>query len=182
MPVGVTPVSQNIYDLHMAVFWICVAIGVVVFSVMIYALIMHRKSRGVVPAQFHEHPGLEITWAIIPFILLIIMAIPATLILIKMEDTKDAEMTIKVTGYQWNWKYEYLDQGISFFSNLSTPYAQIQGKAAKGPHYLLEVDKPVVVPINTKIRFVVTSNDVIHSWWVPELGIKRDAIPGFIHE
>jgi cytochrome c oxidase subunit 2 len=182
MPVGVTPISQDVYDLHMAVFWICVAIGVVVFSVMIYSLIMHRKSRGVKAAEFHEHPGLEITWAIIPLILLIIMAIPATLVLMKMEDTKDAEMTVKVTGYQWKWKYEYLDQGISFFSNLSTTPEQIQNKAPKGEHYLLEVDNPVVVPINKKIRFVVTSNDVIHSWWVPELAIKRDAIPGFIHE
>lgn len=182
MPVGVTPISQDIYDLHMAVFWICVAIGVVVFSVMIYALIMHRKSRGAVPAQFHAHTGLEITWAVIPFILLILMAVPATLVLMRMEETKDAEITIKVTGYQWKWKYEYLDQGISFFSNLSTPYAQLQGKAPKGPYYLIEVDNPVVVPVNTKVRFVVTSNDVIHSWWVPELGIKRDAIPGFIHE
>jgi cytochrome c oxidase subunit II len=182
MPVGVTPISQDIYDLHMAVFWICVAIGVVVFSVMIYALIMHRKSRGVTPSQFHEHPGLEITWAVIPFILLIIMAIPATLVLMKMEDTKDADMTVKVTGYQWKWKYEYLDHGISFFSNLSTPPEQIQNKAPKEEHYLLEVDNPVVVPINKKVRFVVTSHDVIHSWWVPELGVKRDAIPGFIHE
>lgn len=182
MPRGVTPLSHQIHNLHMTIFWICVAIGVVVFGVLLYSLVMHRKSRGYQAAQFHEHPVLEVTWAIIPFIILVAMAVPATTVLMRMEDYRNSEITIKVTGYQWKWKYEYLDQGISFFSNLSTPLDQIQNKVAKNPWYLLEVDHPLVVPVQKKIRLLVTSNDVIHSWWVPELGIKRDAIPGFIHE
>lgn len=182
MPIGATPISKDIYNLHMLAFWICVGIGVVVFSVLFYAIIMHRKSRGAVPAQFHEHTGIEITWAVIPFILLIVMAVPATKLLIKLEDTRDAAVNIRVTGYQWKWKYDYLDQGISFFSNIATPMDEIHNKVAKNPNYLLEVDNNLVVPTNTKIRFLFTANDVIHSWWVPELGIKTDAIPGFIHE
>jgi cytochrome c oxidase subunit 2 len=182
MPVGVTPMSRDIYDLHMTIFWICVAIGVVVFGVMIYSIINHRKSKGVKPATFHESVKVELIWTIIPFIILIIMAIPATKVLINMEDDNDADVNIKVTGYQWKWKYDYLDEGVSFFSNLSTPQEQIDGKAPKGQWYLLEVDKPLVVPIHKKIRFLVTSNDVIHSWWVPAFGIKRDAVPGFIHD
>jgi cytochrome c oxidase subunit 2 len=179
---GVTPISRDIYDLHMTIFWICVAIGVVVFSVMFYSLAMHRKSRGVKPATFKAHVKLEIFWAIVPFIILVIMAIPATKVLMRMDDTTHPDINIKITGYQWKWKYDYLDEGISFFSNLSTPQDQLQNKAPKEEHYLREVDKPIVVPINKKIRFLVTSNDVIHSWWVPQLGIKRDAIPGFIYE
>ncbi len=182
MPEGVTPVSHKIYNLHMTIFWICVAIGVVVFSVMIYSIIMHRKSRGAVASQFHEHTSLEIFWAIIPFLILIGMAIPATKVLIDMNDTSRPDLTIKITGYQWRWQYEYLDQGISFFSSLSTPYQQIHNKQQKNSNYLLEVDHPLVVPTNRKIRFLVTSNDVIHSWWVPALGIKRDGLPGFINE
>ncbi len=182
MTSGVTPVSRDIYDLHMTIFWICVAIGVVVFSVMFFTLFRHRKSRGVKPATFHEHPKLEIIWAIIPVLILIAMAIPATRVLMRMSDTSDATVNIKVTGYQWKWKYEYLDEGISFFSNLSTPLTQIQNRAPKDKWYLLEVDRPLVLPIHEKIRFLVTSNDVIHSWWVPALGIKRDAMPGFIYE
>lgn len=181
MPIGVTPTSHAIYQLHMTVFWICVGIGVIVFSVMLYALIMHRKSRGVTPAKFHEHPGLEITWAIIPFIILVLMAIPATKVLMNMSDDSHADLTIKITGYQWKWRYEYLDYGISFFSNLTTPQDQIHNKQAKNPHYLLEVDNPLVVPTHKKIRLLVTGNDVIHSWWVPSLGVKMDGIPGFIH-
>lgn len=182
MSEGVTPVSRSIYHLHMTIFWVCVAIGVIVFSVMIYSIIMHRKSRGAVAAQFHEHTSLEIFWAVIPFLILIVMAIPATNVLIKMNDTAHPELTIKITGYQWRWQYEYLDQGISFFSTLSTPYQQIHNQQQKNADYLLEVDHPLIVPINRKIRFLVTSNDVVHSWWVPALGIKRDGIPGFIHE
>ena len=182
LPRGVTPVSLDIYNLHMIIFWICVAIGVGVFSVMFYSLIMHRKSRGVTPAKFHEHPGVEFLWALIPFLILIGMAIPATKVLMRMDDTKEAKVNIKVTGYQWKWKYDYLDEGISFFSNLSTPLAQIENKEPKGAHYLLEVDHPLVVPTKQKIRFLVTANDVLHSWWVPQLGIKRDAVPGFINE
>lgn len=182
MPVGVTPMSHDIYRLHMLVFWVCVGIGVVVFSVLIYALIMHRKSRGVVAANFHEHPGLEITWTIIPFIILVLMAIPATLVLMKMTDNSKSDLSIKITGYQWKWRYEYLNQNINFFSNISTPQDQIHNQKAKNPNYLLEVDNPMVVPIHKKIRFLVTANDVIHSWWVPALGVKTDAIPGFIHD
>ncbi|CAM4372227.1 MAG: Cytochrome c oxidase subunit 2 [Legionellaceae bacterium] len=182
MPLGATPVSQGIYDLHMLAFWVCVGIAVVVFSILFYSIIMHRKSRGAVAAEFHDHLGIEITWAIIPLVLLIIMAVPATKLLIKMEDTRDAAVNIQVTGYQWKWKYDYLDQGISFFSNLSTPLDEIHNKITKNPHYLLQVDNPIVVPIHQKIRFLITANDVIHSWWVPELGIKADGIPGFIHE
>jgi cytochrome c oxidase subunit 2 len=189
MPKGVTPISQNIYNLHMAIFWICVAIGVVVFSVLIYALINHRKSKGAVSSDFHEHPVLEFFWAVIPFLILVVMAVPATKVLIAMEDTADADLTIKVTGYQWKWKYEYLDQGISYFSVLSTPPAQTAkqkhwytGATEKNAGYLHEVDNQLVLPTNKKIRFLVTANDVLHSWWVPAFGIKRDAIPGFIHE
>lgn len=182
MPVGVTPLSHQIYELHMLIFWICVGIGVVVFGVLFYSLAMHRKSRGYEAAKFHEHPVLEMVWAIIPFLILVAMAVPATLVLMRMEDYRDSELTIKVTGYQWKWKYEYLDQGISFFSNLATPMDEIQNKVPKSKWYLLDVDHPLVLPIQKKVRFLVTSNDVIHSWWVPELGIKRDAIPGFIHE
>jgi len=182
MPRGVTPISNAIYDLHMAIFWICVAIGVIVFSVMIYSLINHRKSLGVKPATFHESVKVEILWAIVPFFILVVMAIPATRVLIHMEDTKQADVTIKVTGYQWKWQYEYLDEGISFYSSLATPIEEIHNKAKKNEHYLLDVDHEMVVPVGKKVRLLVTANDVIHSWWVPQLGIKRDAIPGFIHE
>lgn len=182
MTPGVTPISQDIFNLHMTIFWICVAIGVVVFGVMFYSLYAHRKSRGYKAATFHGNTRIEIFWAVIPFIILVIMAIPATTVLIDMEDSSKADVNIKVTGYQWKWQYEYLDEGISFYSNLSTPMDQLKNKAPKGEWYLLEVDKPLVVPIHKKIRFLVTANDVIHAWWVPALGIKRDAIPGFIHE
>lgn len=179
---GVTPISHDIYDLHMAIFWICVAIGVVVFGMLIYTLIAHRKSQHKKPVLFHSSTSVEVLWAVIPFLILVIMAIPASMVLIRMDDQSKADINIKVTGYQWKWKYDYLDYDISFFSNMSTPREQIEGKAKKGKWYLLEVDNPVVVPIHKKIRFLVTSNDVIHSWWVPALGVKRDAIPGFIHE
>lgn len=179
---GVTPISRDIYDLHMVAIVICAIIGLVVFGVMFYSLIHHRKSKGYQPAGFHDNTRLEIVWTIIPFLILVGLAIPATKVLIRMEDNTESDVTIKVVGHQWKWQYQYLNQGISYFSNLSTPYAQIENKKPKGEWYLLEVDKPVVVPINKKVRFLVTSNDVIHSWWVPELGIKRDAIPGFMHE
>lgn len=179
---GVTPVSHDIFELHMTIFWICVAIGVIVFGVMLYAIINHRKSLGVKPAEFHEHLWLEIFWSIIPLVILVVIAVPATKVLINMYNTENEDMTIKVTGYQWKWQYEYLEEGISFFSNLSTPYGQMFKNEPKGEHYLREVDHPVVVPIHKKIRFLVTSNDVTHSWWVPDLGIKRDAVPGFITE
>ncbi|KTD17824.1 cytochrome c oxidase subunit II [Legionella jordanis] len=179
---GVTPLSKDMYDLHMIAMVICAIIGLVVFGVMIYSLIHHRKSKGYAPASFHDNSRLEIVWSVIPFLILIGLAIPATKVLIRLEDSSDSDVTIKVVGYQWKWQYQYLDQGISFFSNLSTPYEQIHNEKPKGQWYLLEVDNPVVVPVNKKIRFLVTSNDVIHSWWVPELGVKRDAMPGFMHE
>lgn len=180
---GVTPISHDIYNLHMTIFWICVAIGVVVFSVMFYAIIYHRKANGFKADQFHSNIWIELTWTMIPLVILILMAIPATRVLINMDDNAvKPDITIKITGYQWKWRYEYLDHGINFFSNLSTPFDQLSGKAPKGPHYLREVDHPLVLPIHKKVRFLITSNDVIHSWWLPDLGVKRDAIPGYINE
>ncbi|MBA2649767.1 MAG: cytochrome c oxidase subunit II [Legionella sp.] len=179
---GVTSISKDIYYLHMVGLVVCAIIGLVVFSVMIYALIHHRKSRGHRPATFHENSRLEIIWSIIPFLILVGLAVPATKVLMRMDDTEKSDITIKIVGYQWRWQYQYLDQGISYFSNLSTPYAEIKNNKPKNKWYLLEVDKPLVLPVHKKIRFLVTSNDVIHSWWVPELGIKRDAIPGFMYE
>lgn len=182
MTPGVTPISRDIYDLHMTIFWICVFIGIVVFSTMFYALLKHRKSVGHKAAKFHHSTKVEIIWTLIPFLILVAMAIPATIVVIRMNDDAKADINIKIIGHQWKWQYEYLDQGINFYSNLSTPQAQLHNKEKKGKWYLLEVDKPLVVPIHKKIRFLVTSNDVIHAWWVPALGVKRDAIPGFIHE
>ncbi|WP_058534110.1 cytochrome c oxidase subunit II [Legionella saoudiensis] len=182
MSQGVTPISRDVYNLHMVCMAVCAVIGVVVFGVMIYSLVHHRKSKGYKAASFHDNPRLELIWSIIPFLILVGLAIPATRVLIRMDDTKQSEITVKIVGYQWRWQYEYLDQGISYFSTLSTPLAQIQNKQDKSEWYLLEVDKPLVVPVHKKIRFLVTSNDVIHSWWVPDLGIKRDAIPGFMYE
>jgi len=185
MPRGVTEVGHNIFDLHMTIFWICVIIGVIVFGVMFYSIIYHRKSRGVTPSQFHESTKVEIAWTVVPFFILIGMAVPATSTLIEIYDVEDAEMDILITGYQWKWKYEYLsDEGenVSFFSNLRTPQGEIYNTTDKGQHYLLEVDEPVVIPVDTKVRFLVTANDVIHAWWVPELAVKKDAIPGFINE
>jgi cytochrome c oxidase subunit 2 len=179
---GVTPLSNDMYDLHMVAMAICGIIGIVVFGIMFYSIFHHRKSKGYTPATFHVNTRLEIVWTIIPFLILIGLAIPATKVLIRMDDSTESDVTIKVVGHQWKWQYQYLDQGISYFSSLATPYNQIQNKQPKGQWYLLEVDKPLVLPINKKIRFLVTSNDVIHSWWVPELGIKRDAIPGFMYE
>lgn len=182
LPAGVTPISQTAYSLHMLILWICVAIGVVVFGTMFVSILRHRKSKGAVPAQFHESTTVEILWTIIPFLILVSMAVPATKALIAMEDTSDSDVSIKVTAYQWKWQYEYLDEGIGFFSNLSTPNDQIYGDAEKGPHYLLEVDNKMVVPVGKKVRLLLTASDVIHAWWVPELGMKKDAIPGFINE
>ncbi len=179
---GVTPISHDIYDLHVIAMYVCAGIGVVVFSVMIYALIYHRKSRGHQAAEFHENLKLEIFWTVIPFIILIALAVPATKVLIRMDNVDNADLTIKVVGYQWKWQYQYLKEDIHFYSNLATSYDEIHNRAPKTEWYLLEVDRPLVVPVHKKIRFLVTSNDVIHSWWVPELGVKRDAIPGFMHE
>ncbi len=182
MTPGVTDISHKVYDLHMLIFKICVVICAGVFAVLIYSIFKHRKSKGAKPASFHESTTVEIIWTTIPFLILVGMAIPATKTLLALEDTRNSDMSIKVTGYQWKWKYDYLDEGISFFSVLSTPRAEIENKQAKGKNYLMEVDNPVVVPINKKIRFLITSNDVIHSWWVPALGWKQDAVPGFVND
>ena len=182
LPKGVTPVSNSVYHLHMTIFYICCAIAVIVFSVMFYALLKHRKSVGHKAHTFHESTFVEMMWSLAPFAILVAMAIPATHTMIDIADTKHSEMTIKVTGYQWKWKYDYLDDDISFFSNLATSQDEINNKIPKGDHYLREVDHPLVVPIDTKIRFLFTANDVIHSWWVPELGFKKDTVPGFINE
>lgn len=182
MTEGVSSFSREVYSLHMLILWICVFIGIGVFGVMFYSIYYHRKSRNVKAAQFHESTTVEIVWTIVPMLILIGMAIPATKTLIAMEDTTDADVTIKVTGYQWQWQYDYLDEGISFFSRLATPREQVNNVQEKGEHYLLEVDNPLVVPVGKKIRILTTAADVIHSWWVPDLGWKRDAIPGFVNE
>jgi len=153
-----------------------------VFGVMFYSVFMHRKSKGHKAASFHESTTIEVIWTIIPFLILVGLAIPSTATLLKMEDTSNADLTVKITGYQWKWQYEYPEQGVSYFSNLATPRDQIDNKAEKGEHYLLEVDNPVVLPVGKKVRLLVTANDVIHAWWVPQLGVKKDAIPGFINE
>ena len=185
MAPGVTEVGKQIYDLHMLIFWICLIIGAGVFGVMFYSIIYHRKSKGVTPATFHESTKVEIAWTIVPFFILIGMAVPATSTLLAIYDSDDADMDVLVTGYQWKWKYEYLNEegeNVTFFSNLRTPQSEIYNTEEKGEHYLLEVDEPLVLPADTKVRFLITANDVIHSWWVPELAVKRDAVPGFINE
>ena len=179
----VTPVARDIYHLHMEVFYVCVAILVVVAGIMFYSLIFHRKSLGHKPATFHESTTVEIIWTIVPFFILIAMAIPATTTLLKIANTRPgADLVVKVTGYQWKWRYSYPEQHIAFFSSLSTPISQIENLAPKNPHYLLQVDHPLVLPVGEKVRFLITANDVIHGWWVPALGIQNDAVPGFIHE
>jgi len=182
MTEGVTEVSRSIYSLHMQIFWICVVIAIAVFSVMFWSIIHHRKSAGAKAEQFHENTTVELIWTIVPVLILVAMAVPATTTLIEMYDTSDSDVDIQVTGYQWKWQYQYLGEDLSFFSNLSTNPDEIYNKVEKNENYLLEVDEPLVVPIGKKIRFLVTSNDVIHSWWVPAFAVKRDAIPGFINE
>jgi len=182
MTKGVTDISRQVYDLHMTIFYICCAIGLVVFGAMFWAIIHHRKAKGVQPAQFHESTKVEILWTAIPVVILVIMAIPATKTLLAMEDTSDAEVTIQVTGSQWKWHYKYLDYPVEYYSLLATPQKQIQNKIAKGENYLLEVDRPLVIPTGKKVRFLMTSDDVIHSWWVPAFAVKKDANPGYINE
>ena len=186
LPAGVTDIAQEVYDLHMLIFWVCVAIGVPLFGIMVWSMLVHRKSLGHKPATFHDHVGVEIAWTVIPFFILIAMAVPAAQTLIKMYDTSQEDLTIEVRGYQWKWEYKYLDDNrdttVKFFSTLSTPQDEIHNRTEKGEFYLREVDKPLVIPINKKVRFLITANDVIHAWWVPEFGIKRDAIPGIINE
>jgi cytochrome c oxidase subunit 2 len=184
--VGVTDISRQVYDLHMLIFGICVAIGVVVFGVMFYSVWAHRKSRGHEAAQFHHSTKLELLWTFIPTIILVVMAVPATQVLVQMYDTGGEDMTVEVRGYQWKWQYKYLDEdynkSFSFFSNLATPFSQISNRQVKTDTYLLEVDRPLRIPTNRKVRFLITSEDVIHAWWVPDFGIKRDAVPGTIND
>lgn len=183
MPVGVTPISREAYELHMLILIICVVVGIIVFGVMFIAILKHRKSLGHEPAQFHHSAKAEVLWTVIPCIILVAFAVPATNALIKMEDTSEAGLTIKVTGYQWKWKYEYLEDGITFYSNLApSSRAAIYEDPRAVDHYLLEVDERVVLPAGKKIRVLLTADDVIHAWWVPALGMKKDAIPGFINE
>ncbi|MDH1264808.1 cytochrome c oxidase subunit II [Pseudomonas sp. GD03944] len=182
MTPGVTEVSRSVFDLHMTIFWICVVIGVIVFGAMFWSMILHRRSTGQQPAHFHESTTVEILWTVVPLLILVLMAIPATKTLIDIYDSSESELDIQVTGYQWKWHYKYLGQDVEFFSNLTTPRDQINNKADKGEHYLLEVDEPLVVPVGTKVRFLITAADVIHSWWVPALAVKKDAIPGFVNE
>lgn len=183
---GVTDISLAIYELHMIIFWICVAIAAVVFGIMIVSMLLHRKSIGAKPADFHENTKVEIVWTLIPFVILIAMAIPATETLRAIYDASDSEIDIEVRGYQWKWQYTYVDDDpakqVSFFSSLSTSQDEINNVVPKGEHYLLEVDEAMVIPVNKRVRFLITANDVIHSWWVPALGVKKDAIPGFLHE
>ena len=182
MSPGVTTVSHKIYDLHMLIMWICTIIGIGVFGVMIWSLVVYRKSKGAVAASFHESTLVEIIWTAIPFLILIGMAVPATSTLVYMHDTKDADLSILVTGYRWYWHYDYLHQDVSFFSYLSTPEDAIKNFAPKQENYLIEVDNPMVIPVGKKVRLLMTAKDVIHSWWVPKLGVKKDAIPGFVNE
>lgn len=182
MTQGVTEISQQVYHLHMTIFWICCVIGAVVFGIMFWSILRHRKARGLQPAQFHESTKVEILWTAIPVVILIIMAIPATKTLIAMEDTTEADVTVLITGSQWKWHYKYLNHDVEFYSLLATQKEQINNKFAKGENYLLEVDRPLVIPTGKKVRFLMTSDDVIHSWWVPAFAVKKDANPGFINE
>ena len=178
----VTPIAQQQYDLHLFIFWICVVIFIAVFGVMFYSIFKHRKSVGHAPEQFHENTLVEIVWTVVPFLILLFMAFPATKTILAMKDTSAPDMTVKVTGYQWKWGYDYIQDGFGFYSNLKTPLAQIENREPKGENYLLEVDNPLVVPVDTKVRLLITADDVIHAWWVPAFGVKQDAIPGFVRD
>jgi cytochrome c oxidase subunit 2 len=178
----VTPIARQMYDLHTFIFWICVVIFVAVFGVMFYSIFKHRKSVGHEAHQFHENTTVEIVWTVIPFLILLFMAFPATKTILAMKDTTAPDMTVKITGYQWKWNYDYLQEGFGFYSNLATPLAQIENRAPKGENYLLEVDNPMVVPVDTKVRVLITAGDVLHAWWVPAFGVKQDAIPGFVRD
>lgn len=175
-------VAAEVFQLHNLIMLVCLGIFVVVFGAMFYSLLKHRKSVGHQAAHFHENTTVEVIWTVIPFVILMGMAYPAAKVVIDMKDTTNPDMTIKVTGYQWKWGYDYLNDDISFYSNLSTPRDQITGSATKGENYLLEVDEPMVVPVGKRVRLLITANDVLHAWWVPALGAKQDAIPGFIRD
>lgn len=187
LPTGATEISREVYGLHMMMFWVCAVIGVLVFGVMFYSIFKHRKSLGAKPASFHHSTTVEIIWTAIPFVILIAVAIPAAGTLIKMEDTRNSDLTVKITGYQWKWQYEILGEDVSYFSSLSAASnAARQLGSGIDPrtveNYLVDVDRPLVIPVGKKVRFLITSNDVIHAWWVPELAVKKDAIPGYINE
>lgn len=175
-------IARDVFQLHNWIMLVCLGIFIVVFGAMFYSLIKHRKSVGHKAAHFHENTTVEVIWTVIPFVILMGMAYPAAKVVIDMKDTTNPDMTIKITGYQWKWGYDYLNDDISFYSMLSTPREQIYGAAEKGEHYLLEVDEPMVVPVGKRVRLLITANDVLHSWWVPALGAKQDAIPGFIRD
>lgn len=187
MTEGVTNSSKAVYDLHMIILWICIVIGVLVFAAMFTSIFLHRKSRGAVAAKFSHSTKAEIIWTAIPILILIVMAVPSTKTLIELEDNSNPDMLIKITGYQWKWKYEYIDEGISFYSSLKADSnaARLTGSTTDVntvENYLLDVDNRVVIPVGKKVGFLITADDVIHSWWVPALGWKQDAIPGFINE
>src|SRR5215470_716235 len=175
-------VARQIYDLHTVILWICVLIALIVFGIMFYSIVRHRRSSGRQPSQFENNKRLEILWTVIPCFIVAGVAWPATRTVIAMKDTSGADLTIKVTGYQWKWRYEYLGESVSFYSDLATPREQIENRAQKGENYLLEVDRPVVVPVGKKVRLLLTASDVIHGWYVPALGVKQDAVPGFVRD
>ena len=184
---GVTPISQKVYDMHMVSLWVVTIIGIVVFGIMFWSIFHHRKSKGAKAAKFSHSTTVEIIWTIVPTIIIISLAVPATGLLIRMDDTSEAKITIKATGIQWKWKYDYLDEDITLYSSLDAKSQEVaQRDSGQNPmeheNYLLDVDEPLVVPVNTKLRILTTAEDVIHAWWVPELGWKRDAIPGFIND
>ena len=184
---GVTQSARLAWESNLFSLWVCTVIGVIVFGAMFYAMFKFRKSKGAVAATFSHNTKAEVIWTVIPVIILVVMAWPATANLIKFYDTRDSEMTVKVTGYQWMWKYEYLGEDVTFTSRLDRESDRVRQSGtvptlASHPHYLLEVDNRLVLPVDTKVRFVITSDDVIHAWWVPALGWKQDAIPGFINE
>jgi cytochrome c oxidase subunit 2 len=187
MPKGITDLSKETYDLHMMVFWWCVAIGIVVFGVMIISLVKHRKSKGAEPASFSHSMTAEVIWTAIPVVILLLMAVPAAETMVKLEDSRDPDLSIVITGYQWKWHYKYQNEGIEFYSSLARQSVDAR-RLDSGldvnnvANYLLDVDRPLVVPKGAKVRLLMTSNDVIHSWWVPDLAIKKDAIPGIVNE
>jgi cytochrome c oxidase subunit 2 len=187
MPKGVTELSAETYELHMIVFWWCVAIAVIVFGAMIWSLVMHRKSNGAKPANFSHSMTAEVIWTVIPIIILLVMAVPSAELLIKLEDSRDPDLTIVATGYQWKWHYAYQDSDVAYFSSLARTSADARRRNSgidptTVENYLLDVDRPLIVPMGAKVRLLLTSNDVVHSWWVPELAIKKDAVPGFMNE
>lgn len=181
MTQGATAISREVYDLHMLIFWICVVIGVLVFGVMFYSMYAFTKKKNPVAATFHENTKVELAWTIIPFLILIAMAVPASKTLQSIYNDEAGDVNIQVVGHQWYWQYRYLEDDVNFYANLSTDQDEIYNKVPKGENYLQEVDEIVVIPVGKKVRFLITANDVIHSWWVPAFAIKQDAIPGFIN-